>query len=295
MIEDFLKEHGKYYNNKSFRQLTTLKMGGHISHLVYPKSIEDTKEIIHYLRNNHIDFKVIGNGSNLVCGESRYDGVVVCLKLLNNYSIEGEEVYAQSGVLAPYLANVLAKVGLSGFEFASSIPGVIGGLTFMNAGAYRSSMSDILSEVTVLKNDEIVTMKVEELKMSYRRSIFQEHPHWVILAVKMKLKKADVKEILELMNDRLIRRQESQPLDKPSAGSCFRNPEGNFAWQLIDEIGMRGYEQNGIIVSSKHPNFIINDNSGNAKDYLDIVYRIQDEVFKRYGIKLVLEVEKFNC
>ena len=295
MIEQFLRQHGDYYNDKKFKDLTTIKMGGEIKHFIMPNNEEDVKEIVNFLRQNKIDFKVIGNGSNLICGDASYDGVIISLKKLNTYEIKGQEVYAQAGVMVPALANYLAKQSLSGLEFASGIPGNIGGLIYMNAGAYKAEMADIIKSVRVLKGNEIVELDKSELKLSYRYSIFQEHPHWIILSAILEMKKGSSEEIFNLMSERLKRRIASQPLDKPSAGSCFRNPEDNFAWKLIDGIGYRGYRKNDIMVSPKHSNFIINEGNGSAKDYLDIVYEIIDKVEKEYGIKLILEVEKFNC
>lgn len=295
MIKEFLKNHGDYRDDKYFKDITTIKMGGKISHYVEPYNIEDLKSIINFVKKNHIDYKIIGNGSNIIAGSNDYNGVVINLKHFDNYEISNNEVYVEAGVLAPYFAQVLADAGLSGFEFASGIPGSIGGLIYMNAGAYKKEMGDILLEVNVLKDDEIITLKKEELKLAYRYSIFKEHPHWTVLSCKIQLEIKDPKDIKALMAERLQRRKDTQPLDKWSAGSCFRNPEGTFAWQLIDELGYRGYAINDIEVSSKHSNFIVNNGEGKAEDYLKIVYDIQEKVAKQYNIKLIMEVEKFNC
>lgn len=295
MIKDFLSKHGDYRDDKYFKDLTTIKMGGKIAHYIEPYNIQDLKEIISFAKNNGISFKVLGNGSNIIAGSGEYDGIVVLLKHFDNYEITNDEVYVESGILAPYLASVLAKAGLSGFEFASGIPGTIGGLVYMNAGAYKKAIGDIIEEVQVLKDDEIITLKKSDLKLAYRYSVFQEHPHWIVLSCKLKLTYANSEDIKALMQERLERRKSTQPLDMPSAGSCFRNPEGIFAWKLIDELGYRGYKKNGIEVSSKHSNFIVNIGDGKAEDYLSTVYEIQDKVMNKYNIKLIMEVEKFNC
>lgn len=295
MIKEFLKQHGEYHDDKFFKTLTTLKMGGHIKHFIIPNTLEDLKVIVAYLKNNRINFKVLGNGSNLVCGESEYDGVVISLKNLSTYEIQNDEVYAEAGVMVPALANTLAKQGLSCLEFASGIPGTIGGLVYMNAGAYKSSMSDVVKEVLVLKDDELIWFSNDELDFSYRHSIFHDHPRWVVVAARLKLERKPSEMIEELMADRLRRRKDTQPLDKASAGSCFRNPENDFAWKLIDGIGYRGMTINDVSVSDKHSNFIVNNGDGTADDYLSIAYQIQDKVKEKYGIKLVMEVEKFNC
>ena len=295
MIERFLEEHGLYSGEKSFRELTTIRMGGEIAHYVEPYSREDLLEILTYLKENHIPFKVIGNGSNLICGEGLFDGVVISLRKFNSFEIDNDRVRVEAGVLCPYLANILAKEGLSGFEFASAIPGNIGGLVYMNAGAYKSDMSMLVEEVEAVRRGEIVTLTKEDLDFSYRHSVFQDHPHWIVLSCTMKLTHKEPEEILTLMNSRLQRRKDSQPLDKPSAGSCFRNPEGDFAWKLIDGIGYRGKRINDVSVSEKHSNFIVNEGKGSSRDYLAIVYDIIDRVKEKYGVDLVMEVEKFNC
>lgn len=295
MIAQFLKQHGEYHDDKTFRDLTTLKMGGRIRHFVVPDSVDDLIVIVNYLRTNRISYKIIGNGSNLVCGESEYDGVIISLKKLDSYEIDNDELYVEAGVLVPLLANTLAKQGYSALEFAAGIPGCIGGLVYMNAGAYKGSMSDIVKEVLVLKEGELIWFSNDEMDFGYRHSILQDHPHWAIVAAKLNLAKKDSQEILDLMADRLRRRKETQPLEMPSAGSCFRNPEGTFAWKLIDGIGYRGMKVNGICVSEKHSNFIVNEGGGTADDYLGVAYQIIDKVKDKYGIKLVMEVEKFNC
>ena len=295
MIEEFLSKYGDYSNEKYFKDLTTLKMGGHIKHFVMPNSFDDLKTIVEFLKTNKILFKVLGNGSNLVCGESEFDGVVISLKKINSYEISNDEVYVEAGVMAPALANILAKQGLSCLEFAAGIPGSMGGLIYMNAGAYKGEMADVIKEVLVLKDNEFVWMKNEECNFSYRHSIFHDHPRWVVLAAKLKLIKKSNEIIEDLMADRLNRRKKTQPLDMPSAGSCFRNPDDNYAWKLIDGINYRGVCVNGVCVSEKHSNFIVNTGDGTAEDYLNIAYQIQDKVKEKYGIKLVMEVEKFNC
>lgn len=295
MIKDFLSKHGDYRDDKTFKQLTTIKMGGEIAHYVEPYNLNDLKEIMAFLLEHHIQFKCIGNGSNLICGSSRFEGVVISLKHFDNYEFNNNEVYVEAGVLAPYFSIVTANNGLSGLEFASGIPGTIGGLIYMNAGAYKMQMSDIVKKVIVLKDGELVTLGKDELKFSYRYSIFQEHPHWYIIGCYLELNAGNSETIKELIEDRSNRRKKTQPLDMPSAGSCFRNPEGKYAWELIDDIGYRGYCLNDVSVSSKHSNFIINNGQGSGEDYLAIALDIQEKVKNKHNIKLIMEVEKFNC
>lgn len=295
-IVNFLSSHGDLKLDASFKDITTIKIGGPIKYLVSPFDINRLKVIITFLKEENIPYKVVGHGSNLICGDKTYDGCVIRLEHLDHYYFDEEhKLYVEAGMMIPRLANVLASQGLSGLEFASGIPGTLGGLVYMNAGAYKSSMADIVESVLVLKDGEIVWMNKDELDFSYRHSIFHDHLDWIILAAKITVTKSKTNEIKELMADRLKRRKATQPLDKPSAGSCFKNPEENFAWHYIDGIGLRGYRHNGIEVSAKHPNFILNVDKASAKDFIETTDYIIEKVKEKYDVDLIMEVEKFNC
>jgi len=295
MIEDFLIKHGDYRSDRSFKELTTLKMGGEIAHYIEPYNLNELKEIIKFAKDICIPFKVLGNGSNLICGSSRFDGIVISLKHFDNYELKNESVYVEAGVLAPYFSLLCLRNGYRGLEFASGIPGTIGGLIYMNAGAYKKDIGSLVKEVLVLKDDEIVRMNKEELKFAYRYSIFQEHPRWIVIAAYLELYEGDIEEAKELIEDRAKRRRSTQPLNMPSAGSCFRNPSDVFAWELIDGIGYRGKRVGGVEVSTKHSNFLVNAGGGLAEEYLELALDIQEKVKEKYDIKLIMEAEKFNC
>lgn len=292
---NFLSSHGDLKLDARFKDITTIKIGGPIKYLVSPFDINRLKMIITYLKEENIPYKVIGRGSNLICGDDLYDGCVIRLEHLDHYSFDNGKLFVEAGMMIPRLANMLAAQGLSNLEFASGIPGTLGGLVFMNAGAYKMSMSDIVESVLVLKDGEIVEMTNEECQFSYRHSIFHEHLDWVILAATLNMKKGKSKEIKELMADRLRRRRATQPLDKPSAGSCFKNPDGDFAWRLIDAVGLRGYKYHGILVSDKHPNFILNVDDARADDFITTTNYIRAKVKDAYNVDLIMEVELFNC
>ena len=295
MIKEFLKEHGDYRDDKYFKDLTTIKMGGKIEHFVQPYNVAELINIYNYLKENNIQYKVIGNGSNLVCGQKTYDGVVISLKHFDDYSINGDELYVDAGVLAPYLAQILAREGLSGFEFASGIPGTVGGLIFMNAGAYKKETKDIIKEVVILDDGVKKTVSLKDIKFGYRSSSFQNNPKVIIIGATFKLSKSEKDTIIDLMEDRFKRRRKTQPLDKFSAGSCFRNGDDYFVWELIDKIGYRGYKINDIEVSEKHPNFIINNGNGTADDFIKVLNEIETKIKDNFNIDLIEEVEKFNC
>ena len=295
MIGKFLKIHGDYRTDLSFKELTTIKMGGKIEHFVQPYNVDELINIYNYLKENNIQYKVIGNGSNLVCGQNTYEGVVISLKHFDDYSINGDELYVESGVLAPYLAQILARAGLSGFEFASGIPGTVGGLIYMNAGAYKKETKDIIKEVVIIDDGVKKTMPIKDIEFGYRFSSFQDNPKIIIVGATFKLEKSDKDTIIDLMEDRFKRRKKTQPLDKFSAGSCFRNGDDYFVWELIDKIGYRGHKINDVEVSEKHPNFIINNGNGTADDFIKITSEIEKKIKEQFNIDLIEEVEKFNC
>ena len=180
-------------------------------------------------------------------------------------------------------------------EFASGIPGSIGGALYMNAGAYKSDMSKIVKEVNVLKDGSLVWMSKEECQYQYRRSIFQEHRDWTILAAKFALTPANGEEIRDLMDSRRERRLKTQPLDMPSAGSVFRNPEEKPAWQVIDELGLRGHQIGGAQISKKHSNFIVTvSKDAQAQDIDDLIQLVKQRAKETFGIEMKTEVEYMN-
>ena len=292
---NFLSSHGDLRLDASVKEITTIKMGGKIKYLVSPFDLNRLKLIVTYLKEEMIPFKVFGRGSNMICGSGDYDGCIIRLDHINHYHFDEGMVCVEAGMMVPRLANVLSSQGLSGLEFASGIPGTIGGLIYMNAGAYKRSMMDIVDSVLVLIDGELKWLSNEEVRFSYRHSIFHDHNDWVIVAAKLHLVKDDPEKIRELMANRLSRRRATQPLDKPSAGSCFKNPDNDFAWRLIEGIGFRGYRYNGIMVSDKHPNFIVNNGGGNAEDFIATANLIQARVKNQYDVDLKMEVEIFNC
>lgn len=290
-----LQQYGEVQENISFRKMTTLRIGGNARIVVYPKNILALTQVIREIKEVNAPFKVIGKGSNLLCSDDDFNGVVIRLdRTFNDFYFDHEVCYAEAGCSIIALAYEAMKNSLSGLEFASGIPGTVGGVTFMNAGAYKSNMADVIQEVFVYRNGQLDWMNVDECAFDYRTSIFQQHRDWIVLAVKLKLHTGQEDEIRELMDQRRARRMSSQPLEFPSAGSVFRNPEIRPAWQYIEEIGYRGKCIGGACVSEKHVNFIVNKNDASAEDFLTLVKEIQDKVKNQFGIELKMEVEKFN-
>lgn len=275
--------------------MTTLRIGGRARMVVYPKTTLALTQILRLLAKQDIPFKIFGKGSNLLCSDRDYDGVILRLdRYADDFYFDGETVIAEAGCSIIALSYEAMKHSLSGLEFASGIPGTVGGATYMNAGAYKSCVADVVDEVFVCRKGRCEWLSREECGFGYRTSIFHEHPDWIILAIRLHLKTVDQNEIRDLMDRRRQRRMESQPLDKPSAGSVFRNPKDRPAWQMIEQLGYRGRQIGGVQVSEKHVNFIVNTGGGRAEDFLKLVEEIQQQVRETYNEELVLEVEKFN-
>lgn len=280
---------------RSFREMTTLRIGGPIDYVCYPENDLALDGLIQLLKKENIPYKFLGKGSDLLCSDKPYHGAVIRLdRYLDEYYFAQDSILAQAGCSIISLAVNAMKQGLSGLEFASGIPGTIGGAIFMNAGAYKSSISEILTRVLVYKDGNFVWMSNKECMFGYRSSIFQAHRDWIILAAEFHMEYKSVDKISERMESRRERRMQSQPLDKPSCGSVFRNPEGQNAWALVEGIGYRGKCIGNAQVSEKHCNFIVNLGNAKADDYLALVKEIQQKVKEEYNIELHTEMERFN-
>ncbi len=290
-----LKRYSEVDVDVPLSKMTTLRIGGKAKYTVYPENQVALDSIIRVLKKRNVPYKLIGKGSDLLCSDEDFDGVIIRLdRHCHNSYFDENRLTVQAGCSIIMLAVEAMKKGLSGLEFASGIPGTVGGAIFMNAGAYKSSMSDILDEVLVLRDNTSEWIKAEDCEFGYRSSIFQKHPDWIILGARMTLTPKDSKEISDLMEDRRKRRMASQPLEYPTCGSVFRNPEGMNAWQLIDGICYRGKRIGDAMVSDKHCNFICNMGNAKAEDYLTLVKEIQEAVYEKYGVMLHTEMEMFN-
>lgn len=231
-IIDYIKKQsiGNYKTNIKLSSYTTYKVGGLCKLLVYPKNVSKLILLIRKLKESDIKYKVIGNGSNLIFSDDVYDGVIIKLDSFNKVKVNDTIIEAESGVSLIKLSYMVQKEGLSGLEFASGIPATVGGAIFMNAGAYKSDMGYIVSEVKVLDSSlNIKTLYNIDMKFKYRSSLLQNNRDYICLSAKLVLKHGDKKEIKELMESRRQKRLLTQPLEYPSAGSVFRNPLDNFA------------------------------------------------------------------
>ena len=295
LIELIEKEHlGSYKENVSFKNLTTYKTGGTARLVVYPDDVSLLKELLLYIKKNNISFKVFGNGSNILASDKNYDGVIIKLNHLNKLNFLDGKIEVEAGYSFCALAITVTRMGYKGLDFACGIPATVGGAVYMNAGAYLSDISEVLEKVDILdENLEFRTLNKDELGFSYRSSIFMRK-NYIILKAYLKVTKDDKDELIELLEDRKMRRVTSQPLEYPSAGSVFRNPEGMYAGKLIEDAGLRGFQKGGGEISSKHANFIINKDNATSQDIKDLMDLAHDKVKKEYNVDLHREQELFN-
>jgi len=280
--------------NVSFKTLTTYKTGGICKYLVSPKNIDSLIQLLRILKNSNINYKVLGNGSNILVSDDTFNGVVIKLDKLNDLEINGKTVTVGAGHSLISLSLICSNKGLSGLEWASGIPGTIGGAVYMNAGAYLKSVSDSLIEIKALDNElNIVTIKNEELGFGYRKSNLMDNK-FIVLSASFMLEEGEKDEILKVIKDRKERRITSQPLEYPSAGSVFRNPEGDYAGRLVEECGLKGKTIGGAQISEKHANFVINKGNATSSDIKSLIELAKSEVYEKFNIELKVEQEFFN-
>lgn len=269
---------------------TTFRTGGPAEYLVSPE-IGSIPEVIAFCRAQEIPLTVIGNGSNLLVGDKGIPGVVVEIgRMMGEIRLEGNKITAQAGALLSAVSAKAASEGLTGLEFASGIPGSVGGAVIMNAGAYGGEIKDTLVAATVLtKEGEIVRLPAADLDLSYRHSNLPEKES-VVLEAEFVLTEGDVDQIAETLADLKQKRTSKQPLEYPSAGSTFKRPEGHFAGKLIEDAGLKGYTIGGAQVSEKHCGFVINKGGATSEDVLNLIRYIQDVVQEQFGVALETEV-----
>ena len=266
---------------------TTFRIGGPADLFVTPGSIQAVADSIRICKETQTPYAVIGNGSNLLVSDTGYRGVIIQIsRNLNQISVNGEEIRAQAGAMLSMIAKTALSESLTGFEFASGIPGTLGGAAVMNAGAYGGEMKDVLTEVTVLTREgEIRTVPAGKLEMGYRTSLAAKNG-WIILEAVLKFQKGDAEAIRGRMEELKMQRVTKQPLDLPSAGSTFKRPEGYFAGKLIMDAGLRGFTVGGAQISEKHCGFVVNKGGATAADVRTLICAVQKIGQEDAGVKL---------
>ncbi|NLL76331.1 MAG: UDP-N-acetylmuramate dehydrogenase [Clostridiales bacterium] len=270
---------------------TTFRVGGNAKCLIKVQNKEQLIKLVPYLQTTGQEYFILGNGSNLLVGDKGYSGIVVKLGAeVGNISVEGERIRVPAGVLISRAATEALEHGLTGMEFASGIPGTIGGGIVMNAGAYDGEMSQIVETVEVMnRSGEIMVLDNDTMEFGYRTSVIKNRAFIVTEAV-FKLATGSKEEIRSKMEELARRRQEKQPLEYGSAGSTFKRPEGYFAGKLIMEAGLKGYRVGGAMVSEKHCGFIINIGDATAAEVREVIETVQERVKERSGVTLEREV-----
>ena len=291
----------KILKNEPLKQHTSFRVGGPAKVYVVPEDIEELQKLIRFLYEEKLPYDIIGNGTNLLVSDAGVDHVVVeigraleGIELLPEANASDEETYyirVLAGTLLSKAAQFAATQELSGMEALRGIPGTLGGAVTMNAGAYGTEMKDVLYSVDVLTPEgELRTLTPAELALSYRHSVIPERGY-VVVAATLALRKGDPAEIKARMADFQNRRKEKQPLDKASAGSTFKRPEGYFAGKLIEDTGLRGFRHGGAQVSEKHCGFVINDGTARAADIYWLIGEVRKRVLLEQHVELTPEVK----
>ena len=286
----------KIYENVSISKYTTYRVGGICRVMAYPTDVSELIKLLKLLKSRNIKYKILGNGSNLLFSDKEYDGFLIKLNSFDTLTFLGNnKVKVGAGYSLIKLSLMAAKKGLTGLEFASGIPGTVGGAVFMNAGAYKSDMGYVVETVKVLTpNLEIINLENKEMNFHYRSSFLQTHRDYICLEVILKLNVGKREAIEDVIRERRERRVASQPLEYPSAGSVFRNPEGGFAGQLIEESGLKGMTKGGAMISDKHANFIVNIGNATGDDVRSLILLVQEKIKEKYNVDLKLEQEFVN-
>ena len=289
-MEEFLKNNNYEYElDASLKKYNTYRINSKVKYLVFPKSTEELINLIKEAKNNNIDFTIIGGGSNVIFAKEYYDRLFINLSKLDKLEIIDNTVIASAGVPTIKVANYAIDHSKDGLVFATGVPGTIGGAAVVNAGCYGSSMSEVVKEVTILTEDlNVKTLTNADMHYEYRNSILKNTKN-IVLEVVINLTDGNKEEMILLRDERREKRLSSQPLDKPSAGSAFRNPEGLYAGKLIEDAGLKGYKVNDAEISLKHANFIINNGNATGKDIIDLINIIQTKVKESAGVDLHLE------
>lgn len=278
--------------DESMSKHTYFKIGGPADFLVEPDNKDELRKIVVELDKNKVPFFIMGNGTNLLVRDKGIRGVVIKLAdKFNSINVDGEVIKAEAGALLSKIAIVALNNELTGMEFASGIPGSIGGATVMNAGAYSGEMKDIVIKTEFIdKAGEITCVEGSAHEFDYRTSVMQKEGE-IVTSVYLKLKKGDKTKIKSQMDEYAKQRREKQPLSMPSAGSVFKRPTGFFAGKLIEDSGLKGYKIGGAQVSEKHCGFIVNTGNATAKDVIDLIHAVQKKVKEEFNVNLETEVK----
>lgn len=288
-------EKERVYIDEPMKKHITFRVGGNADYFVTPNTVEEVKNVIALCKQEEMPYYILGNGSNLLVSDQGYRGVIIQIyKEMSKIEVAGDLIKAQAGALLSKIGSLALEQGLTGFEFASGIPGTLGGAVVMNAGAYGGEIKDIIEEATVLTPEgELLKLKKDELELGYRTSIIAKRDYIVLEAV-IRLEVGDKEAIKQRMDELRFQRTSKQPLEYPSAGSTFKRPEGYFAGKLIQDAGLRGFQVGGAQVSEKHCGFVINKDNATAADVMELMRQVSAIVKEKFGVELEPEVKRLG-
>ena len=276
--------------DEPLKRYTAWKIGGPADALLEPGSAQELIEALHRASEHGVPVTVLGGGTNVLVRDGGIRGLTIRLaKSLRGVEIEGERVSAEAGVLYPALANATAGRGLKGLEFATGIPGTVGGAVYMNAGAYEGETKEVLRWADVYRDGEAIRMSAEDLELSYRRSILHDHPDWVVLRAGYALAPGDPQELKARIKEFRAQRMNGSP-NRPSCGSTFKRPPGDFPGRVIEAAGLKGTRIGQIEVSPVHANYFVNLGGGTAREAIELMALVRERVSERLGIELEPEV-----
>ncbi len=274
------------------KKYNTYRISCIAKYLIYPKDSKKLIQLLSFLKQENIPYKVLGNGSNVLFTEEIFNGAILKLDCFNQIEIQKNTIIVGAGVNLISLVNKLSNMGYTGLEFACGIPGLVGASVLMNIGAHHQEISSVVKSVKVITPDlKIKELSHEDLMFSYRNSFLKQHKEYIVIEVTLKLEKKDPKEILKTIQENNKIRNSKQPLDFPNAGSVFINPSNDSAGRIIESLGLKGKRIGGAMVSEKHANFIINTGNATGKEIYELILFIKKEVKEKYNIDLVLEQE----
>ncbi|MBQ9510861.1 MAG: UDP-N-acetylmuramate dehydrogenase [Clostridia bacterium] len=288
---DTVNEICKTSENVPLSEKSSFRIGGAAKLCAFPSNEDEVCRTVALCKESGVKYAVLGNMTNVLAGDDGYDGVVIFTTALSDHEFQGTEVKARCGASVTALASSAAKKNLGGLEFAYGIPGSLGGAIFMNAGAYGGEMKEVVKSVRAydVERGEVREYSADECGFDYRMSRFRNSRD-VILSAVLKLKEGDAEKIAETMAKNMLLRKEKQPLDKPSAGSTFKRPQGAFAGELIERAGLKGYTVGGAQVSEKHAGFVVNTGCASEKDVKELISHIKSRVLQTSGILLEEEI-----
>ena len=282
----------RYETDAPMKNYVTMRVGGAADLLVKPNSAESLCKLVKLANEENIPYYILGNGSNVIVNDEGVRGLIILVSSeYSNIEVSGDTLKCDAGTTLSKLCQVALENSLTGLEFAWGIPGTVGGAVYMNAGAYGGEISQVITSCTYLDEDmNIVTVKAEDMNLSYRHSMFTDTKN-VILSAEFKLKKGEKSEIKAQMDEKMTARKTKQPLEYPSSGSTFKRPVGGYASKLIEDCGLKGTTVGGAQVSKKHSGFVINIGNATCEDILALIKVIKNTVFEETGIQLEEEVK----